>query len=121
MPLQTLDHVMLWIARVFIAIAFSATFYDCFIKNPWTPDLGHYLPLAMAFAWFVCILQIKRLVCRCILGITSLFFLLWIPLTRPFSEFTSIHFCIPMIGSGTILWSALRGATEQKPSALNPA
>jgi hypothetical protein len=113
--LPMLDHVMLWVARVFIILAFIATVIDSFAPNPVT---AKFFVLSLAVLWLVSIWQFKRPVCRYILGFSSFFFLIYFPLSHPFFPI-SLHYCIPMTGLIAIFWTALRGASTQK-SGVSP-
>jgi hypothetical protein len=102
--LPMLDHVMLWMARVFIALALGATIYDSFFN--YNLKIENCLLVGLAVLWFVCILQFKRLPCRVVLGISSLVFL--VSFSQSF---------LPMTGFVATFWTAIRAPYIQKSAS----
>lgn len=112
-----LDHVMLWIARVFVVISIPATVIHSF-RSPDISVIMNCLAIGLSFLWLVCIWQYWRPTCRIILAISSLFLFLTFSLSH--SVQLTFHYGIPMIGLSAILWTAIRAGSIQGPNLSNP-
>jgi len=83
-PLQTLDHVMLWIARAFAALILSYGLYELFyalsasdirLRKSFLVETA-CLQTALGFFYLTCLFSIEWLIARLLLGLTAGFFLL---------------------------------------------
>jgi surface polysaccharide O-acyltransferase-like enzyme len=116
--LPMLDHVMLWVARAYAVLTFSATVYDSFKVG--TPGVIDCLMVILPVLWLACLWQFNRPVCRWVLGISSSLLLIYL-LSLTFLGLASFRCFLPMVGLAATLWTALRGGPAQRYENLSQA